>query len=450
MATLNPALRDFWRTRGRYHVLYGGRASSKSWDAAGMLVYLSSTYRIRVVACRQFLNKSGESIYALLKGQIYRFGLQSEFDVQTTRIICKTTGSEIFFLGLWRNIDEIRSLEDIDICLLEEAHNLTNEQLEVLDPTFRKKGFMFIIIFNPNLITDFVYKYFVIDPPASAVVRKINYLENPYLEKTFIDELIEPLRLSDEDEYNHIYLGYPRSDDDQSIIKRSHVMASIDAHKKLGIDIRGAKTIGFDVGDTGDPCAMIYGHGPLAYQAELWKAKEDELLKSCTRVWNAARDTESTVIYDAIGVGAFVGSKFNEISEKGNFNLSHKKFFAGGKVEKPDSKYKNTGILNKDFFSNIKAQKWWIVGDKFSNTYNAVMNGEKFDDDEMIFIDSSMENIDKLIDELCIVKRDFDDAGRVKAESKKDLAKRDINSPNLADAFIMRACGQRTSWDNYR
>ena len=33
--------------------------------------------------------------------------------------------------------------------------------------------------------------------------------------------------------------------------------------------------------------------------------------------------------------------------------------------------------------------------------------------------------------------RDIDGAGRVKVESKQDLAKRNIASPNLADAFIM-------------
>jgi phage terminase large subunit len=60
----------------------------------------------------------------------------------------------------------------------------------------------------------------------------------------------------------------------------------------------------------------------------------------------------------------------------------------------------------------------------------------------MIFIDPAMPNLAKLIDELATPKRDFDNAGRVKVESKKDLAKASreggpVPSPNLADAFIM-------------
>ena len=49
----------------------------------------------------------------------------------------------------------------------------------------------------------------------------------------------------------------------------------------------------------------------------------------------------------------------------------------------------------------------------------------------------STEPVEVLIDELSTPKRDYDQNGRVKVESKKDLAKREITSPNLADAFVM-------------
>jgi phage terminase large subunit len=53
-----------------------------------------------------------------------------------------------------------------------------------------------------------------------------------------------------------------------------------------------------------------------------------------------------------------------------------------------------------------------------------------------------MDHLQLLIDELCTPKRDFDNAGKVKVESKKDLAKPNREggaqlSPNLADAFVM-------------
>ena len=57
--------------------------------------------------------------------------------------------------------------------------------------------------------------------------------------------------------------------------------------------------------------------------------------------------------------------------------------------------------------------------------------------DELISISSKTPNLEKLKMELSIPMRDFDNNGRVKVESKKDLAKRDIKSPNIADSFIM-------------
>src|SRR5690625_1484964 len=313
--TLNPALRGFWTQPARNRVLYGGRSSSKSWDAGGFAVFLAANYRVRFLCARQFQNKIEESVYTLLKTQIERFGLRQEFRILDNKIIHPGTGSEFLFYGLWRHIDEIKSLEGVDVCWIEEAHNLLEAQWEILEPTIRKEGSQFWIIFNPRLVTDFVYRRFVVDPPPNTVVRKINYDENPFLSQTMID-VIKAAKAEDEETYRHIYLGEPLTDDDQVIIKRSWVLAAVDAHKKLGIEPSGAKRIGFDVADDGgDKNAMVSAHGFHTYAVDEWKGREDELLKSCARVYNAASDQDAMIVYDSIGVGAHAGSKFKELNE---------------------------------------------------------------------------------------------------------------------------------------
>lgn len=446
--------------------MFGGRASSKSWDAAGVAIALATVVKYRFLCTRQIQNKIDESVYALLKIQIFRFGLQHHFKILDNKIICTLTGSEFIFYGLWRHINEIRSLEGIDVHWSEEASGLTQAQWEVIEPTLRKGTAEHWLIFNPILATDFVYKEFVTGPQTvdighnmrydsdrKILIRKINYDENPFLDQEFISSVVNPLKLRDEDTYNHVYLGMPRDDDDEAIIKRSWCMAAIDAHKKLNVNIRGIKLTGFDVGDTGDPCATISSLGSLVYDADMWKAKEDELLKSCSRVWSHARQHESTVIYDAIGVGASAGAKFKELNDSlddDEKRVSHTKFFAGGAPFKPDADYRpagsktSSGIKNKDMFSNIKAQAWWITADRLRNTYNAVTHGDEFRDDEMLFIDGNLPHLDKLIDELCTPKRHFDLASRVKVESKDDLKKRQVASPNLADAFVMVGGGAQS------
>lgn len=439
--SLNPALRDFWLTPARNRVLYGGRASSKSWDAAGFVTFLADNCKLRVLCVRQFQNKIEESVYTLLKIQIERFGLRNRFRILDNKIHGRRTGSEFLFYGLWRSIDEIKSLEGVDILWIEEAHNLTEEQWKILEPTIRKSGSQVWVIFNPKLATDFAYKRFVTNPPPDTVVRRINYDENPFLSETML-KVIEAAKAEDEDEFRHIYLGEPLDDDDDSIIKRSWVQAAIDAHVKLGFEPSGFKRIGFDVADSGaDKCANVFAHGSVVSWADEWKAGEDELLKSCTRTYNASKEREASVTYDSIGVGAGSGAKFNEINEQRRaegetFMVAHEKFNAGAAVWEPDREYQH-GITNKDMFANIKAQAWWMLADRFRNTYNAVHRGEQFPDDQLISISSDCPHLDRLIDELSTPKRDYDLNGRVKVESKKDLAKREIASPNLADAFVM-------------
>lgn len=447
--SLNPALRDFWRTKADLKILKGGRASTKTWDASGFAIFLAKNYRVKFLCMRQFQNKIQESVYATLVIQINRFGLESEFDVQKSIIRHKGTGSEFHFYGIHRHIGEIKGFEGADIGWIEEAEGLTKDQWLIIEPTLRKEGAECWMVYNPRLVSDFI-ETFKHDPENGVIVRQINYDENPYLSETMTRK-IDRLRESDYTEYEHIYRGIARTDDDQVVIKRSWIEAAIDAHVKLGLDIVGSKRSGFDVADSGkDLCSHIYTHGIVALWGERWKAGEDELLQSCTRVYAKAIELGSDVTYDSIGVGALAGSKFSDLNDERKEagligSIGYSKFVAGAKVIDPDGYYIEADeekVTNKDFFSNLKAQAWWQVADRFRNTYNAIKNmddesAEQFEYDDLISISSDMPNLANLITELSTPRRHFDKAGRVKVESKDDLAKRDIDSPNDADAFIM-------------
>ena len=79
--SLNPALKDFWPKPARNRVLYGGRSSSKSWDAAGVAIFLAFNMKLKFMCTRQFQNRIDDSVYTLLKIQIERFGLRSHFRI---------------------------------------------------------------------------------------------------------------------------------------------------------------------------------------------------------------------------------------------------------------------------------------------------------------------------------------------------------------------------------
>lgn len=446
MALLNPNLKGFYETPNmRNYVLYGGRASSKTYHTAGFCVYLAANYRVKFLCVRQFQARIEESVKSVIEEAIFAEGLTDEFKITDDDITHRRTGSTFRFLGIRRNLREIKGIAGIDVLWIEEAEDLTPEQWEILEPTIRADSSRVLIVFNPRLANDFVWKNFVVSPPDDTLVRCINYYENPYLSPT-MRKVINRTKRDDPETYQHIYLGVPRDDDDDAIIKRSWLMAAIDAHKTLGIEPTGSDRLGFDVADSGkDKCAVIHAHGPLAKWGDQWKAREDELLKSCIRAWAAADERGASIIYDSIGVGASAGAKFNELNEAARHPahvVRHSGFNAGGAVYLPDNPYGRTDKTNKDMFANIKAQAWWSVADRLRNTFNAVKNRASFNQSDMIFIDGDMPNLTSLIDELSTPKRDFDNTGKVKVESKKDLARpnRDggpVASPNMADAFVM-------------
>lgn len=465
MPLLNPALANFWTAKTidgvpiRNRVLYGGRASSKSHDAVGFLVWLASTHKIRVLCTRSFQNRITDSVYSLIKDKIAAFGMRDQFCVQK-RTITSNTGSEFLFYGLARNIDEIKSLEGVDVLYIEEAHSLTAGQWEILEPTIRKEGSQVWVVFNPKYITDFVYQRFVLNPPPGTLKRHINFNENPFLSRV-IHRIIKNAFEEDEEHAKHIYLGEPKMDEAGSVIKRSWIEAAIGAVEKIRAQdpdladqmLGGDSVMGFDIADgaeqvkpgveiSNDYCANVHRKGSVATWCDEWKASEDELLKSATRTYKAAQARKAAIRYDSIGVGASAGAKFDELNEKpGGARVRYLKFNAGAGVFKPEGYYSvdaQQKVKNVEYFANLKAQAWWIVGDRFRNTYDYLMNGNtKYTADELIAIDPKMPHIEKLKTELSTPKRDFDGNGRVKVESKKDLAKREVASPNIADAFIM-------------
>lgn len=433
---MNPNLREFWDTKSRYKVLYGGRDSSKSTDTAIHAIRLANELPMRFLCVRMFQNRIEDSVYTLLKNEINRFGFSSDYTILNNRITQNKTGAEFMFYGLARNIEEIKSIVDIDVLWIEEGEFFTADMHRVLIPTIRREHSEIWMVFNPRLKTDFSYNRFVLNPPKNSVVRKINYDENPFLSNTS-KETIQEVKEENYDEYLHVYEGYPKEDDDEVIIKHSWLVSCIDAHIKLGIEPSGERITGYDVADDGqDLNAYVNKYGVLITKVHQWKAKEDELVKSAKIVRNEALSFGSIVRYDSIGVGAGVGSNIKQLNDIDGKSVKYEAFNSGGAVVDKEKEYKDK-VKNKDHFSNVKAQAWQAVADRVLETHSAITKGSTYDPNSIISISSECNYLDALLIELSTPKRDYDLSGKMKVESKKDMTKRGIKSPNLADAFVM-------------
>jgi len=310
--TMNPALRDFWKQRARYKVLHGGRASSKSWDAAANAVRLSANFSLKFLCIRQFQNNIKDSVYTLIKEQIYRYEMQTQFDITQHSIVHKETGSSFLFFGIARNIDEIKSTEGVDVCWIEEAHNLTSEQWKVINPTIRKEDSEFWIIFNPKNRTDFVFNRFVEKPPQNSIVRQINYTENPFLSRV-MHQVIQEQKLEDEEEYKHLYLGHPQEGDERSLFAYTDIENAMNEDTE-GVDLTGVFTYSADVARYGkDKGVLSKRKGYHIYWLnEYAQYSTMEYANAISNEIEQERDYPDAVFVDTIGVGAGVMDRLEE------------------------------------------------------------------------------------------------------------------------------------------
>ena len=441
-ATMNPRLADVWVQPSRYKVLYGGRGSSKTWETAAHAIRIAQAARVRILCTRQFQSKIEDSVYTTIARQIERFQLQDAFDIQNNRILCKTTKSEFLFYGIARNIAEIKGLEGVDIMWLEEAEAVSEDDFRLLSATIRQEGSEIWVIFNPRFDQDFVYQHMVVNPPPNSIVRKVNWDDNPFISKTLLEEIID-LMVTDPEEYEHQYLGVPKTDNDLVMIKRSWLESCKNAHIRFQCPLSGTKRIGFDIADDGsDKNATCLAHGNVVRSCATWKGLEDKLLESCSRVWEYARLENASIDFDCIGVGASAGNKFKELNEEhaaSTAPIVFRKFSAGASVIYPEKQYKDK-VKNKDHFENRKAQSWMEVADRARETHAMVKGQIPFDPSRYISFDSEAigeKECDALFTELSTPFRDHSKSGKVMLETKKELRKRHIKSTNRADAAVM-------------
>jgi len=203
--------------RNRYKVWYGGRGSAKSWCVARLLLRQAITKKTRILCARELQNSIADSVHRLLKDQIDTLNLNEYFDVQNT-IIKSHNGSEFIFKGVRHNVLEIKSMEGIDICWVEEAQRVSEESWNILIPTIRKEGSEIWVTFNPYQESDPTYQRFVVNQPPDLLVKRVNWDDNPWFPETLRAEM-EYCRRVDYDAYRNIWEGEPLKISDAVVFK---------------------------------------------------------------------------------------------------------------------------------------------------------------------------------------------------------------------------------------
>lgn len=201
-----PEALEFLFEPAPYKIAYGGRGASKSWGFARALLIAGTKRKIRILCARETMKSIRDSVHQLLQSQLHDLGLEAFYRVEKS-VFYGSNGTQILFSGLHHNIDNIKSMEAIDLCWCEEAQAISKDSWDKLIPTlFRVPDCELWVSFNPDLESDNTYQRFVVNPPPDAIVRKLTYRDNPWFPAGLRREL-EEARRRDPDEFAHIWEG---------------------------------------------------------------------------------------------------------------------------------------------------------------------------------------------------------------------------------------------------
>ncbi|MEE8371819.1 MAG: PBSX family phage terminase large subunit [Sphingomonadales bacterium] len=252
--------------RHRYKVFWGGRGAARSWSFGRALLTRAMSEKIRILCTREYQKSIRESVHHLLRSQIMKLGLRHSFDVQRD-VIRSRTGSEFIFDGLHLNVETIMSMEDIDICWMEQGEKTSQHSWEILIPTIRNPGSEIWVSFNPFLPTDPTAKKFLNDAHPDALVRKTSWRDNPWFPDVLRKEKDHLWRV-DPDAGAHIWDGEFRTSSDAQILHGKCVVEAFEPGEDWDGPYYGA-----DWGFSQDPTTLIkmwIHQGRLYIEYESW------------------------------------------------------------------------------------------------------------------------------------------------------------------------------------
>lgn len=279
-------------------------------------------------------------------------------------------------------------------------------------------------------------------------VQSLHWRDHPgkdegwYLKKC--NEIDDPIIIAQE-----LDLDYWNSVEN-TVIQSDWIQSSIDAHKKLNLEISGDRICALDIADQGkDINALSMRHGVLLEKIESWSGKDLDLFLTLKKAFLFCDDWEiEKLIYDADGLGASARGDSTVLNEKRSNAIEMVAFRGSGKVIDPKDdpfandivRGKSASRTNEDYFANYKAQSWWALRRRFQKTHRAVTTNKKdIHLDDIICIPSDITNsngqsmLNKLISELIQPQFRQNNAGKIVIDKLPDGAR----SPNLADSIMM-------------
>lgn len=237
----------------RYRGAYGGRGSGKSFSFALMAAVWGYAEPMRILCTRELQVSIKESFHAELKNAIGKTPwLAAHYDVGID-YIRGTNGTEFIFRGLRHNMSAVKSMAQIDLCIVEEAEDVPEHSWSDLTPTIRAPGSEIWSIWNPKREGSPVDDRFIQHQPDSALIAELNYWDNPYFPAELDGERQSDQRRLDPATYAHIWEGAYLENSDAQVLAGKVEVAEFEPDAKRW----SGPFFGCDFGFAQDPTVAV-------------------------------------------------------------------------------------------------------------------------------------------------------------------------------------------------
>lgn len=287
--------------------------------------------------------------------------------------------------------------------LVDEASGVEDVIFEVGEGSMTDENAKTIMTANPTRTSGYFYDSFHKMRGAFLTKRVSRFdVERPGANKAYPEKIAKRYG-ADSNVYRVRVLGeFPNVDDDSVISLELCEMAK---DRDVG-QIPGQAIWGVDVARFGDDtsCLAKRRKNVLLEPVKEWKGKD--IMQTAGIVMNEWNDTPKrerphAIMVDSIGLGAGVLDRLKEM----------------GLPARSVNVAESPSVTDK--YLRLRDELWWKVREWLEQR------------------DCRLPDDDELIGELTSPKYQFTSAGKIQIESKLDMKKRGVASPNRADAFMM-------------
>jgi len=381
-----------------------GKSTTASW---AMLWFLLTRYPVKVVVTAPTSAQLYDALFAELKRWVKELPqpIQELLDVKQERIELKASATEAFISARTSRAEQPEALQGVHsdnvMLVADEASGVPEAVFEAAAGSMSGHNALTILLGNPVRSSGFFF-----DTHNRLKdewwTRRVSCIDSTRVSKEYVEDMKS--RYGEESNaYRIRVLGeFPRSDDDTIIpmellesAKHRDTRAYEDAPIVWGLDVARFGS---------DSSVLCKRQSNVVQTLERWRNLDLMQLTGAVVAQYEACDHKNRpaeILVDSIGLGAGVVDRLRELKLPARgINVSESPAMGGT-------------------YLNLRAELW----------HKAKAWLEKRD--------CKIPNNEDLIGELATVRYTFTSNGKIKIESKDDIRRRGLKSPDMADAFVL-------------